>query len=100
MLMTILLCIHYSYFGSTISPLATVRQSLATMAGPTDDYAVIPEEQDPIVPGVTIGRSNTIHIASSTTDPPYPRLKARPPQPPQRQVPMGIGPDHPQFADM
>eukprot|EP00971_Amphidinium_carterae_P221596 4398712-Amphidinium_carterae.1 len=32
LLMTILLCIHYSYFGSTISPLATVRQSLATMA--------------------------------------------------------------------
>eukprot|EP00971_Amphidinium_carterae_P164558 3262389-Amphidinium_carterae.1 len=70
------------------------------MAGPTDDYTVLPEEQDPIVPGVTIGRSNTIHIASSTTDPPYPRLKARPPQPPQRQAPMGIGPDHPQFADM
>eukprot|EP00971_Amphidinium_carterae_P022374 441233-Amphidinium_carterae.1 len=33
LLRTILLCIHYSYFGSTISPLATARQSLATMAG-------------------------------------------------------------------
>eukprot|EP00971_Amphidinium_carterae_P274165 5441085-Amphidinium_carterae.1 len=32
LLMTIPLCIHYSYFGSTISPLATVRHSLATMA--------------------------------------------------------------------
>eukprot|EP00971_Amphidinium_carterae_P011514 226830-Amphidinium_carterae.2 len=31
MLMTILLCIHYSYIGSTISPLATARQSLASM---------------------------------------------------------------------
>eukprot|EP00971_Amphidinium_carterae_P232989 4624240-Amphidinium_carterae.1 len=31
LLMTILLCVHYSYFGSTISPLATVRQSLETM---------------------------------------------------------------------
>eukprot|EP00971_Amphidinium_carterae_P072774 1439141-Amphidinium_carterae.1 len=31
MLMTILLCIHYIYFGSTISPLATVRHSLVTM---------------------------------------------------------------------
>eukprot|EP00971_Amphidinium_carterae_P250945 4981613-Amphidinium_carterae.1 len=31
LLMTILLCIHHSYFGSTISPLATARK-FATMA--------------------------------------------------------------------
>eukprot|EP00971_Amphidinium_carterae_P158500 3142093-Amphidinium_carterae.1 len=45
MLMTILLCIHYSYFGSTISPLATVRQSLATMATSTT------EEDNGHIPG-------------------------------------------------
>eukprot|EP00971_Amphidinium_carterae_P296318 5886111-Amphidinium_carterae.1 len=37
LLMTILLCIHYSYFGSTMSPLATARQSFATMATSTTE---------------------------------------------------------------
>eukprot|EP00971_Amphidinium_carterae_P221941 4406133-Amphidinium_carterae.1 len=45
LLYTIILCLHYSYFGSTISPLATVRQFVAdpvgTMAGVNGDFALI-----------------------------------------------------------
>eukprot|EP00971_Amphidinium_carterae_P132722 2628703-Amphidinium_carterae.4 len=33
LLCTIILCLHYSYFGSTISPLATFSQFAGTMAG-------------------------------------------------------------------
>eukprot|EP00971_Amphidinium_carterae_P229073 4544020-Amphidinium_carterae.1 len=46
LLMTILLCIHYSYFGSTISPLATARKSFATMAGIPGDFTMLPEGQE------------------------------------------------------
>eukprot|EP00971_Amphidinium_carterae_P191779 3805161-Amphidinium_carterae.1 len=53
LLMTILLCIHYGYFGSTINPLATARQSLATMAGLSDGFTMLPEGHEPIVSGVT-----------------------------------------------
>eukprot|EP00971_Amphidinium_carterae_P351069 6491895-Amphidinium_carterae.1 len=39
LLMTILLCIHYRYFGSTISPLATARQ-FVTMATSTSTEGI------------------------------------------------------------
>eukprot|EP00971_Amphidinium_carterae_P246652 4898882-Amphidinium_carterae.1 len=55
------------------------------MAGLPDGFTMLPEGHEPIVSGVTIASGNTINIMPSTsvTDPPYPRLKARPPQQPQ-----------------
>eukprot|EP00971_Amphidinium_carterae_P067984 1345326-Amphidinium_carterae.1 len=62
LLMTILLCIHYSYFASTISPLATARQSLATMAGIPEGFTMLPEGQEPVFSGVTIGNGAVVNI--------------------------------------
>eukprot|EP00971_Amphidinium_carterae_P215662 4280800-Amphidinium_carterae.1 len=70
MLMTILLCINYSYFGSTISPLATARQAFATMATSTTENE---EDHIPGAPG-TMGdedaRNNPLDYCTSDSGTP------------------------------
>eukprot|EP00971_Amphidinium_carterae_P193402 3837804-Amphidinium_carterae.1 len=50
------------------------------MAGLPEGFAMLPEGQEPIYSGVTIGAGATVNVVSN---PQYPRLKAPAPQPPQ-----------------
>eukprot|EP00971_Amphidinium_carterae_P012687 249964-Amphidinium_carterae.1 len=88
LLMRILLCIHYSHSGSTISPLATARQ-LVTMAGttpiPTAGPTVGPESERGFAMVYEAQSGVTNGAMTMETDNPLqqPRMKARAPQPPQ-----------------
>eukprot|EP00971_Amphidinium_carterae_P340670 6479125-Amphidinium_carterae.1 len=87
LLATLMLCLHYSYVGSTISPLATVRQFdfASAMAGVTPssapdngDFAVLDSQGNRVV---TIDPSSSVTIRPSSSGKmqstvQQPRLKA------------------------
>eukprot|EP00971_Amphidinium_carterae_P303834 6037077-Amphidinium_carterae.1 len=62
---TLILCLHYSYFGSTISPPATVRQFVADSVGTMADFPlvmVMESNGDMTLPGLTIDRTCRVTV--------------------------------------
>eukprot|EP00971_Amphidinium_carterae_P217810 4323848-Amphidinium_carterae.1 len=53
------------------------------MAGLPEGFAMLPEGQEAIYSGITIGNGAVANVMPSTADPQRPQLKARPPQEPQ-----------------
>eukprot|EP00971_Amphidinium_carterae_P109264 2163660-Amphidinium_carterae.1 len=67
LLCTMLLCLHYSYFGSTISPLATARQGVADIGAMAENLpSVITMEAngDMTLPGITLSRTCQVKMST------------------------------------
>eukprot|EP00971_Amphidinium_carterae_P136653 2707514-Amphidinium_carterae.1 len=53
------------------------------MAGLPEGFTMLPEGQEPIYSGITIGNGAAVNVMPTSADSQYPRLKAPAPQPPQ-----------------